>query len=376
MHKSPTYSHLKFFSCLAYASTLPSHRTKFDARAVPCVFVGYPFGTKGYKFFNLDNQQFFVSRDVVFHEHIFPFLTPSSVTHPPPSNLDLSDPHPSPPFPIDPDPSDSPHFPKSPCDHTHHTALVFDPTDSSLQSPAHKAYTLAISTLVEPRFYHEAVSSPHWCEAMDKELAALEANHTWVLTTLPSGKHLIGCKWVYKIKFKSDGSIEEQASRQWFSKYSSTILAHGFQQSKCDYSLFTKTEGSIFIGLLVYVDDILIASNSPESVKAFTAFLDQQFKLKDLGLAKYFLGLELAKSHKGISLSVDAILNVSGVYKCKALDSSKGKALIPICPLIANQRPRFLLRRELISVGHRNFGVYWLLTLRLDTGLPRWFNKI
>jgi hypothetical protein len=66
--------------------------------------------------------------------------------------------------------------------------------------------------------------------------------------------------------------------------------------------LFTKTEGSTFIGLLVYVDDILIASNNPESVKVFTAFLDQKFKLKDLGPAKYFLGLELARSHKGISL--------------------------------------------------------------------------
>ena len=94
----------------------------------------------------------------------------------------------------------------------------------------------------------------------------------------------------------------KQAFQQWFSKFSSSILAHGFKQSKCDYSLFTKTEGSIFIGLLVCVDDILIASNNPESVKVFTTFLDQQFKLKDLGPAKYFLGLELARSHKGISL--------------------------------------------------------------------------
>ena len=94
----------------------------------------------------------------------------------------------------------------------------------------------------------------------------------------------------------------KQAFQQWVSKFSSSILAHGFKQSKCDYSLFTKTKGSIFIRLLVYVDDILIASNNPESVKVFTTFLDQQFKLKDLGPAKYFLGLELARSHKGISL--------------------------------------------------------------------------
>lgn len=43
---------------------------------------------------------------------------------------------------------------------------------------------------------------------MDAEIRALETNYTWKLTSLPAGKRAIGCKWVFKVKLRADGSVE------------------------------------------------------------------------------------------------------------------------------------------------------------------------
>ncbi|CAL2251074.1 unnamed protein product [Prunus armeniaca] len=68
----------------------------------------------------------------------------------------------------------------------------------------------------------KAVSNPHWQEAMQFELAALESNQTWSLTSLPPGKQPIGCKWVYKVKHRSDGTIERYKARLVAKRYTQT----------------------------------------------------------------------------------------------------------------------------------------------------------
>ena len=116
---------------------------------------------------------------------------------------------------------------------------------------------------------------------------------------LPPGLHSKG-ELVCKLNKSLYGF--KQASRQWYSKFSTILLLHGFLQSKADYSLFTKQTGTSFKALLVYVDDILISSNDPQAVADLKVVLDKQVKLKDLGNLKSFLGLEVARSEKGISL--------------------------------------------------------------------------
>ncbi|KAL5546015.1 hypothetical protein UlMin_005702 [Ulmus minor] len=104
---------------------------------------------------------------------------------------------------------------------THH------PLHSNL-SFAHCSFINTISHLVEPETYEQACQDLKWVQAMEAEIWALETNHTWSMVPLPLGHRPIGCKWVYKIKYNSNGTVE---------RYKARLVAKGFTQRKdIDYT--------------------------------------------------------------------------------------------------------------------------------------------
>ncbi|KAL8095905.1 hypothetical protein AgCh_037043 [Apium graveolens] len=94
----------------------------------------------------------------------------------------------------------------------------------------------------------------------------------------------------------------KQASRQWFAKLVTVLLGLGFVQAVADYSLFTYTKGSSFIIALVYVDDILLTGNDQSVIEHIKSVLHSSFTIKDLGLVKYYLGLEIHRTGDGLFL--------------------------------------------------------------------------
>ena len=71
--KPPCYEYLRTFGCLCFVFTLKQGRDKLQPRAKACIFLGYAFGKKAYRVMDLNTHKFFESKDVVFHENIFPF---------------------------------------------------------------------------------------------------------------------------------------------------------------------------------------------------------------------------------------------------------------------------------------------------------------
>jgi hypothetical protein len=87
----------------------------------------------------------------------------------------------------------------------------------------------------------------------------------------------------------------KQASRQWYYKFHQVISSCGFEANPVDDCIYQKFSGSKFAFLVLYVDDILLASNNIGLLHETKKFLTKNFEMKDLGDASFVLGIRILR---------------------------------------------------------------------------------
>nr|GEZ99257.1 putative ribonuclease H-like domain-containing protein [Tanacetum cinerariifolium] len=222
-------------------------------------------------------------------------------------------------------------------------------------------------------------------------MKALKKNKTWDQCALPQEKKPVGCRWIFTVKYKPDGTVErykarlvakghtqtygigysetfypvakmdtirvllsvasnqgwplhqfdvknaflhgelkeevymeappgfsehfkpgeacrlkkslyglKQSLRAWFGRFSIAMKRYGFKQSNSDHTLFLKNKKNHVTCLIIYVDDMVITGNDEKEIKRLKEGLFTEFKMKDLRNLKYFFGIEVLRSPKGI----------------------------------------------------------------------------
>uniref|UniRef100_A0A2N9HC90 Integrase catalytic domain-containing protein n=1 Tax=Fagus sylvatica TaxID=28930 RepID=A0A2N9HC90_FAGSY len=424
-HTSPDLTHLRAFGCQCFPLLTPYTADKLYPKTTPCVFLGYPITSKGLKHASditvtaADSQKSsHLSLDFCYHQILLFYQPVHPILH-----QTLHTPS-------------SPNIALSPSPNTSSAPIVSNPASPiPIPPPTHHMQTRSKSGIFKPKLgytakvdystteppsYSIASKHPQWCTAMDEEFQALHKQGTWSLVSLPPNKNVVGCKWVYKLKTNSDGTIArykarlvakgfhqqygvdfdetfspvikpptvrlilslavslnwplrqldvknaflhgtlkeevymtqpqgyidsqhpthvckllksiyglKQAPRAWFESFTSQLLHLGFLASSADSSLFIYKDEKIIAYLLLYVDDIVLTSNTPSFLDHLIVQLSTVFDLKDLGQLHYFLGLQVTRTSTGLHLN-QAKYASDLLRKHSMMDSKPAKT--PSCP--------------------------------------------
>ena len=220
------------------------------------VFLGYSRLQRGYCYYSLDTNRYFISIDVTFFEDSFfssatrpsfpdvlsiPLVLPFAYFPSPPINaltrpLQVYTHHPRPPIrplvdsssmsqssptPI-PQPSDDlPIAIQKGTRSTTNPHSVYNFLSFHRFSLPYFAFVSTLSSVSNPKSISEALSHPGWKQAMTEEIDALYSNGTWELVALPPSKSPVGCRWIYTVKVGPDGKIDRLKVR---------LVAKGYTQ--------------------------------------------------------------------------------------------------------------------------------------------------
>lgn len=259
----------RVFGSTCFVHNLSPGLDKLSARSLKCVFLGYHRSQKGYRCYSPTLQRYFISADVTFFESIPYFESTDSTKEPlstalplPPLSISLesvtteappaapplqtyhrrqrpsvvhipapvsapeaipdSQPAPSPVSdPILPPEPDLPIAIRKGIRSTRNPSPHYIALSYHRLSPLHYTCLASLSSISIPKSADEALSHPEWRQAMIDEMCALQSSGTWELVPLPSGKSVVGCRWLYTVKVGPDGKID---------RFKARLVAKGYTQ--------------------------------------------------------------------------------------------------------------------------------------------------
>jgi hypothetical protein len=114
-----------------------------------------------------------------------------------------------------------------------------------------------------------------------------------------------------------------QAPRAWYAKLHSSLISLGFTCSDHEHAVYTRSTASRPLVVGVYVDDLLIAG--PVDIDAFKQEMCDQFRMSDLRLLTYYLGIEVCQDSSGITLCqrgyAQKLLEKTGMEDCNPMST-------------------------------------------------------
>ena len=230
--RKPNLNYLKVWGCLAFYRVPDQKRTKLGPRAIKGIFIGYAQNSKAYRILDSVSNSVVESREVEFIENKFINDSTPNLEYPQKdtevsqettvdqSNKSLSE------YEMV-EPRRSQRMRKSKDmgpDFISSQAITFL-VEGTRDSVINKI-PIVLNIEGDPQTFKEAMASrdsAFWKEAADDEMDSILSNNTWVLVDLPPGSKPIGCKWVFRRKYNTDGSLQTFKAR---------LVAKGFRQKE------------------------------------------------------------------------------------------------------------------------------------------------
>ena len=447
--RTPELGYMRIFGCSAYAHVHDKQRRKLDSKAEKYRLVGYSFHSRGFRLYNEAKREVVIRRDVIFDE--------SDVQRRKVSDGDVetgyaSDENES----SDSEASGS--MPKT-CrnevtedeeipaqndmvkvkgtwlqrrelsnratkgkrpwtfeEEYGHEMAVHKASEIKSEEVSKCHFALISSgDISEPTTIKQALEGEHaqeWKAAADAEYSALMENKTWDLVDRPSNRKVLTNKWVFRIKYHSDGSIErfkgrlvvrgfeqvhgldyeetfapvvkfdtirtllafatqnglllhqmdvvtaflngiidqeiymeqpdgyavrgqeskvcklkrslyglKQSPRCWNQVFDTFLLSIGFSQSKADTCVYIKCHP--FVIIAVYVDDLLVLTETQDVMDETKAILCDRFKMKDMGQLHYCLGISIVQNKENSTVYLHQNQYIENMLKKFNMSDSK-----------------------------------------------------